>query len=109
MSEEKLTHVSRRLTDEERSRHSTIREAAMRDFPPKEEARQLPSPPGIPTRIREARELRQLTWHALAELSGISDQATIRDIERGKDVKLSDLQRVAGALGLRLELIEQVA
>ncbi len=35
-----------------------------------------------------------------------SNQATIRDIEQGKDVKLSNLQAVASALGLELELVE---
>jgi hypothetical protein len=37
------------------------------------------------------------------------NQATIRDMEQGKDVKFSDLQAVAAALGLKLELVEQVA
>ena len=109
MSEKKPVHINRQLTEEERARHAVIREAALRDFPPANEARQQPSPPGIPARIREARETRRLTWYALAELAGVSDQATIRDIERGKDVKLSDLERVAGALGLKLELVEQIA
>jgi hypothetical protein len=109
MSEKNLTHVNRRLTDEERARHAAIREAAMQDFPPKDGAHQAASPPGIPATIRKAREARRLTWYALAELAGMSDQATIRDIEMGKDVKLSDLQRVAGALGLKLELVEQLA
>lgn len=109
MSQKKPVHINRRLTEEERARHAAIREAALRDFPPTKGARQNPSPPGIPATIREAREARQLTWYALAELAGISDQSTIRDIERGKDVKLSDLQQVAGALGLKLELVEQVA
>ncbi len=36
----------------------------------------------------------------------IPNQATIRDIEQGKDVKLSNLQAVASALGLELELVE---
>lgn len=109
MSEQKFVHINRRLSEDERARHEVIREAALRDFPPTDDARQQPSPPGIPAKIRQAREARQLTWHALAELAGIADQATIRDIERGKDVRLSDLERVAGALGLKLELIEQIA
>lgn len=109
MSDKKLVRVNRRLTEEERGRHAAIREAVKQEFPPKEPVRQAPSSPGIPAKIREAREARQLTWYALAELAGISDQATIRDIERGRDVKLSDLESVAGALGLRLELVEQVA
>jgi DNA-binding XRE family transcriptional regulator len=109
MSAKRLKHVDRRLTDEERARHAAIREAAVQDIPPKSEVAQAPSPPGIPAKIREAREARGLTWYALAKLAGVSNQATIRDIERGKDVKLSDLECVAGALGLKLELVEQVA
>ena len=60
-------------------------------------------------RIRQAREARGLTWYALAKAAGIPNQATIRDIEQGKDVKFSNLQAVAAALGLRLELVEQTA
>ena len=109
MTAKKLEHISRQLTGEERERHAAIREAAQQDFPPKQAVGQAPSPPGIPATIRAAREARRLTWHALAELAGIDDQATIRDIEQGKDVRLSEVQRVAIALGLKLELVEQVA
>ena len=109
MTEKKLRHVNRSLTEEERARHALIREAAKHDFPPNASAHQAESPPGIPLRIREAREARRLTWHALAELAAIENQTTIRDIEQGKDVKLSDLERIASALGLKLELVEQLA
>lgn len=101
---EKLKHIERRLTDEERARHALIREAAVRDSPPKATARR-PAPPGIPAQVRQAREALGLTWYALAKAAGIPNQATIRDIEQGKDVKLSNLQAVAAALGLRLELV----
>src|SRR5262245_46069100 len=109
MSAKNLNHVERRLTDEERARHEKIREAAVQDIPPKPGSSRLPSAPGIPSQIRQAREAQGLTWYALAKLAGISDQATIRDIEQGKDVKLSDLEVVAAALGLKLELVEQSA
>ena len=56
-----------------------------------------------------AREARGLTWYALAKLAGIPNQGTIRDIEQGKDVRLSNLQAVASALDLQLELVEHVA
>ena len=105
----KLKHVNRRLTNEERARHARIREAAMKDIPPKQGTGRQPSPPGIPSQIRQAREAQSLTWYALAKLAGIPNQATIRDIEQGKDVHLSNLQAVARALGLKLELVEQVA
>jgi DNA-binding XRE family transcriptional regulator len=107
MDAKKLTHMDRRLTDEERARHERIREAIAQEIPPMPGAHPMPAPPGIPSRIRAARETQGLTWYALAKLAGLSDQAAIRDIEQGKDVKVSDLESVAAALGLKLELVEQ--
>jgi DNA-binding XRE family transcriptional regulator len=109
MSKNKLNHVNRRLTAEERARHAEIIAAALEDMPPKAAARRRASPPGIPTKIRQAREARGLTWYALAKAAGVPNQATIRDIEQGRDVKFSSLEAVAAALGLTLELVEQVA
>ncbi len=109
MTNKKLQHINRRLTDDERAQHAQIREAAYKDFPPKPGAGRKPSPPGIPAQIRRVREARGLTWYALARLAGIPNQATIRDIEQGKDVKLSNLRAVAAALGLKLELVEEAA
>ena len=51
------------------------------------------------------RSARQLTWYALAKMAGIPNQAMIRAIEQGKDVRLSNVERVARALGLTLELV----
>jgi len=56
---------------------------------------------------RQEREARGLTWYALAKLAGIPNQATIRSIEQGKDVKLSNLQSIADVLGLTLELVRK--
>ncbi len=105
----KLAHVNRRLSMSERARHARIRAAAMQEIPPKRGSGRKPSPPGIPAAVRRAREARGLTWYALARAAGIPHQGTIRDIEQGKDVKLSNLQAVAAALGLKLELVEQAA
>jgi DNA-binding XRE family transcriptional regulator len=109
MSKKRLEHLNRRLTDDERRRHAQIRESALQDIPPKAGSARKAAPPGIPAKIRQAREARGLTWYALAKAAGIPNQATIRDIEQGKDVKLSNLQAVAAVLGLKLEIIEQVA
>jgi hypothetical protein len=38
-------------------------------------------------------------------LAGIPNQATIRAIEQGKDVRLSNVELVARALGITLELV----
>jgi len=97
------------LTDEERERHEQIHEAAMNDFPPKGNDGRPASPPGIPSQIRETREAKGLTWYALSKLAGIPNQGTLRDIEQGRDVKLSSLQAVAKVLGLKFELVEQIA
>src|SRR5438105_2255716 len=108
MGKKHLNHVNRRLTDEERARHADIRTAAIQDFPPKAATTRKPSLPGIPAKIRQVREAQGLTWYALAKAAGIPNQATIRDIEQGKDVKLSNLLAVAAALGLKLDVVEQV-
>lgn len=103
MVKKKFRHVNRRLTGEERSRHARIREAAIKDIPPRPGTGRKQVPPGIAARVRQARGL---TWYALAQRAGIPNQATIRDIEQGRDVKLSNLQAIAAALGMELELIE---
>ena len=99
-----MKRIFRRVTDAERKRDAEIREAAYRDFPPKY-AGQKPAPAGLPASIRAARQAQGLTWYALAQKAGVPNQATIRDIEQGKDVKLSNLRAVAEALGLKLELV----
>jgi len=107
MSEKRLKHINRRLTDEERARHARIRAEVSREIPPKASTSRKPTPPGIPLKVRQAREAQGLTWYALAKAAGIPNQATIRDIEQGKDVKFSNLQAVAAALGLELDLVEE--
>lgn len=102
----RLRTIERRLTDAERQRLAQVRTAAEKDFPAK--APRRAAAPGIPAAIRAAREAKGLTWYALAQQAGIPNQATIRDIEQGKDVKLSNLRAVASALGLKLELVPAV-
>jgi ribosome-binding protein aMBF1 (putative translation factor) len=99
----KRKRVERRLSEAERRRLTEIRAGAERDFPPK--APRRPAAEGIPQKIRAAREAQGLTWYALAQRAGIPNQATIRDLEQGKDAKLSNLRAVARALGLELELV----
>jgi ribosome-binding protein aMBF1 (putative translation factor) len=93
------------FSDEEKRQYQKIREQVMDEFPPVKQSRK-PSPPGIPSQIRAAREARGLTWYALAKQAGIPNSNTIRDIEEGRDVKLTNLQAIAKALGLSVELVE---
>ena len=91
-----------RVSAAETARLNEIRRQAMRDFPPAQKA----SPLGIPAQIRAAREAKQLSWYAVAKLAGIPHPSTVRDIERGADTHVSNLQAVARVLGLELSLVE---
>ena len=107
MAEKKFKRIERPATEEERKRHAEIRAKVRQEFPPTPGVAREPSPPGIPTQIREAREAQGLTWYALAKLAGIPNANTVRDIEYGRDAQISSVQAVAKALGLRLELVEE--
>jgi hypothetical protein len=108
MERKEIRRIVRPATAEERRRHAEIREKALQEFPPSPHAGRKESPPGIAYDIRQAREARGLTWYALAKLAGIPNPNTVRDIEYGRDAKLSNVQAVARVLGLRLELVEEV-
>jgi hypothetical protein len=105
MSKREFKRTIRPATEAERARHAEIRAKAMQDFPPKESANRKVSPPGLPAQIRSAREAKGLTWYAVAKLAGIPNPNTVRDIELGRDAQLSNVEAVATALGLRLELV----
>lgn len=97
-----------RVSEQEADQLGDIRRKAMADFPP-DPNHPRPAEAGVGAQIRAAREAKGLTWYAVAKLAGIPNPATIRDIEFGRDAKLSNIEAVAGALGLRLELVEQNA
>ena len=65
-----------------------------------------PATTGIAARIRAAREAQGLTWYAVAKRAGIPNPSTVRDIEYGRDTKLSSVEAVAESLGLQLKLVE---
>lgn len=90
---------------EERQRLADIRAKVQQEFPPRDPPQLQPATDGIGARIRAAREAQGLTWYAVAQRAGIPNPSTVRDIEYGRDAKLSNVQAIANALGLRLELI----
>ena len=104
MAEEShLDHINRPLTDEEQQQSAAVRAGAEKDFPPK--ARQdKPSPAGIPSQIRSAREQRGITRYELGQIANVASTA-VRAIEQGDDVPLSQFRAVAEALGLAIELV----
>ncbi len=97
---------ARALSEEERKRIRDIREKVLREFPPRNPQRLKPAASGIAAQIRAARESQGLTWYAVAKRAGVPNPSTVRDIEYGRDTKLSSIEAVALALGLRLELVE---
>ncbi len=107
MAKKAFKRIVRPATAEERQRHAEIRAKVMQEFPPAPGAGRKDSPPGLPAQIRAAREAKGLTWYAVAKLAGIPNPNTVRDIEYGRDAQLSNVQAVAKALGLRLELVEE--
>jgi ribosome-binding protein aMBF1 (putative translation factor) len=109
MDKKKITGRIRRRgpeSAEEVNRLQEIREKVRQEFPPREPPRLRPATEGIAARIRAAREAQGLTWYGVAKRAGIPNPSTVRDIEYGRDTKLSSVQAVAEALGLRLELVE---
>jgi hypothetical protein len=94
-----------RVSQQEAERLNEIRRKVMNEFPP-DPNRPRPATTGIGAQIRAAREAKGLTWYAVAKLADIPNPATIRDIEYGRDAKLSNIEALATALGLKLELIE---
>jgi len=108
MAKKKSRRIYRegRVPEQEANRLNEIRRKAMEEFPP-DPNRPRPATTGIGAQIRAAREAKGLTWYAVAKLAGIPNPATIRDIEYGRDAKLSNIEAVASALDLKLELVEQ--
>ena|SRR5689334_18193880 len=102
----KVKRVIREATAEERSRHAQLRDAAKEEFPPIEPPRQPPVKNRVAAAIRRARRDQKLTWYAVAKKAGIPNPNTVRDIEYGRDAKLSNVEAIAQVLGLKLELIE---
>jgi DNA-binding XRE family transcriptional regulator len=94
------------LTPEQRADYAEIRRLAEKDFPPAESSKPSLPRTGIAAQIRRARKAQGLTWDAVAQIAGIPDSNTVRDIESGLDAKLSFVEAVAKAVGLKLEAVE---
>jgi hypothetical protein len=107
MPKKKAKGVARkgRVSLAEAERLKKICAQAQRDFPPDPD-RPRPATHGIRAKIRAAREGQWLTWCAVAKTAGIPNPATVRDIEYGRDTKLSSIEAIAVALGLELDLVE---
>ncbi len=102
---ERVKRVMRKATAEELARHAKIREKAKREFPPLDPPRQPSTKNRVAAAIRKARKEQGLTFYAVAKRAGIPNPNTVRDIEYGRDAKLSNVEAIARALGLTVELV----
>ena len=105
MAEKKLKRIYRRLTDDERAEHARIREQATAEFPPAKKRRQ-PVRTGIAAELRKARKAQHLTYYAVAKQAGIANSNTVKDVEFGRDARLSNIEAIAKVLRLKLELVD---
>ena len=105
MARKKVRRIFRtgQISAAKAARLNEIRKKVMAEFPP-DLNRPRPAKSGIGAEIRAARKNQGLSWYAVAKLAKIPNPATIRDIEYGQDAKLSNIEAVAKALGLTLEL-----
>jgi hypothetical protein len=106
MAKKKIQRIVRKLTDEEKARHAEIREQVMEEFPPAKKKKHQPVRTGIAAELRKARKARGLTYYAVAKRAGIPNSNTVKDVEYGRDAKLSNIEAIANALGLKLEVVE---
>jgi len=77
-----------RVFEEEARRLDEIRRKTTEDFPPDPDCPR-PVEARIGARIRAVREAKGLTRYAVAQLAKFPNPATVRDIEYGRDAKLS--------------------
>ena len=106
MAQEKTKRVVRKLTSEEKARHAIIREQVAKEFPPTKKKRRRPVRTGIGAELRKARKAQGLTYYAVAKQAGIPNSNTVKDVEYGRDARLSNIEAIASALQLKLELVD---
>jgi DNA-binding phage protein len=105
MTKTKSERIIRPLTAEEKARHAQIREQVMQEFPPAEK-KQQPLNAAIAADLRRARKARGLTYEAVAKEAGLPNANVVKDVEYGRNTELANLEAIAKALGLKLELVE---
>lgn len=103
----RFERVTANESDEDKQRHEAIRRSVRKEFPPKRRGgTKAQGVEGIGRLIHDARTAQGLTWYAVAKMAGIPNSGTVRTIEQGGDAKLSSVEAIAGALGLRVTAVK---
>ena len=103
---EKIERLTRQLTRDEKERHSRVRQQVMKEFPPAHTKKHEPLQEGIAAQLRQARKGQGLTYEAVAQRAGVRSANAVKDVEFGRNTDLADIEAIAGALGLKLELVQ---
>jgi|GEM_PF-425859 len=105
----RFTRITAAETADERKRHDAARRQVKSEFPPKRgsvDPEADSQDDRLGRQLRAARTAKGLTWYAVAKLAGIPNSGTVRDIEEGRDAKLSSVEAIASVLGLHLTAVE---
>ena len=97
---------TRRLTSDEQERHAEVRRQVMKEYPPAKNKKHEPLQTGIAARLRQARKSQGLTYEAVAQQAGVQSANAVKDVEYGRNTDIADIEAIAGALGLKLELVQ---
>jgi len=100
----KFKRVTKTETVADRQRRDKVRAQVVREFPPKQRTA-VETANSVGQQIRKAREEQGLTWYAVAKAAGVPNSGTVRSIEQGQDAKLSSVQAIAKALGLKIDIV----
>ena len=103
---EKPERLTRQLTPDEKQRHAEVRQQVMKEFPPAKNKKHKPLQNGIVAQLRQARKSQGLTYEAVAAQAGLRSANVVKDVEFGRNKDLADIEAIADALGLRLELVQ---
>lgn len=95
------------MTAEDRARYDEARRKIELEFPPKPRTEELAPPDSVGGQLRAARLAKGMTWYAVAKAAGIPNSGTVRDVEAGRDAKLSNIEAIAEALGCRLMVTQE--
>jgi len=97
--------VFRPLTAEEKASQAEVRGRVMKEFPPTQHPKHQPESEGIAAKLRAARKARGLSYEVLATQAGLPGANTVKDVEYGRNTNLHDIESIAHALGMKLELV----
>ena len=103
---EKPEQLRRQLTADEKQRHGKVRQQVMAEFPPAKNKKHAPLQVGIAAQLRQARKAQGLTYEAVAQQAGVRSANAVKDVEFGRNKDIADIEVIADALGLKLELVQ---